>query len=92
MPRASLPKSHEAIRSLAESHRSLGEVIYAETVDLVELGKSLESMVQAVHETIKASGRTSVRLEAAELALDLKTTKSSLEAFVARASGEEFSS
>ena len=91
MPRASLPKSHEAIRSLAESHRSLGEVINAETVDLVELGKSLESIVQAVHDTFKASGRTSVRLEAAELVLDLKTTKSSLDAFVESASYQESS-
>ena len=92
MPRASLPKSHEAIRSLAESHRSLGAVIHAEPVDLVELGKGLEDLVQALHQTIKASGRTSVRLEAAELALDLKTTKSSLIAFIESASHQESSS
>ena len=81
MPRASLPNSHQAVHSLQEAYSSLGEVIEAKDVDLVDLGKTLERLVTQTRRVIEASGRTSIRLEVAELALDLKTPKQLLDTF-----------
>ena len=89
MPRASLPNKHEAVQSLQAAHSSLGAVLDADNVDLVNLGKALERLVAEARRVVEASGRTSIRLETAELALDLKTSKQLLEAFREAARGAE---
>ena len=81
MPRASLPNQHEAVLALRAVHNSLSTVLEADHVDLVELGKALECLVVETRRVIEASGRTSIRLETAELALNLRTPKRALEAF-----------
>ncbi len=82
MPRfvvASRGEHWDAVRaSLAELSRlaSGGEV------DLNDVGKGLSRLVIAVRAAFDDAGLPSVRLKAAVRALDLKTPKSALEAFV----------
>ena len=60
--------------------RSLVDLCEDEALDLVELGKALELLIQHANVVVEASGRTSIRW-AAEHALDLGTPKSQLELF-----------
>lgn len=89
MPRASIASSHEAVQALREAHHSLGETISAQEIDLVDLGKAVEILIRNSHATMKAAGRQSMRLAAAERSLSLKTSKSDLTAFLEATQSEE---
>ena len=66
MPRASLSTNHPAVVDLKSTASSLGELCEDEALDLVELGKALELLVQHANAVVQASGRTSIRFQAAE--------------------------
>lgn len=53
-----------------------------ETTNLVELGKAYAALAVAMQAVTAASGQTSARYDAAAKALDLKTPKSKLAAFL----------
>lgn len=61
----------------------LGELVGAEEVDLNRLGHALAALVAGVRAAFEVAALPSLRLAAAKKALDLKTRKSALEAFVA---------
>lgn len=67
------------IRRAAEE---LGELVRAEEVDMNRLGHALSALVVGARAAFEAAALPSLRLEAAKRALDLKTPKSALEAFV----------
>ena len=89
MPRASLSTKHPAVVDLKSTARSLGELCEDEALDLVKLGKALELLVQHANAVVQASGRTSIRFQAAEHALDLRTTKSQLDQFLSTATDKD---
>lgn len=54
----------------------------APSANLVALGKAYAALADAVLRVAEASGQTSARFAAVKKALDLKTPKSALEAFL----------
>lgn len=64
--------------------REIAALIEAEEVDLNRLGRALAALVAGTSAVFDAAALPSLRLEAAKKALDLKTAKSALEAFVGR--------
>ena len=89
MPRASLSTKQPAVVDLKSTARSLVELCEDEALDLVKLGKTLEQLVQHANAVVQASGRTSIRFQAAEHALDLRTPKSQLDQFLSPATDED---
>ena len=68
------------IRRAAEELRAL---VHADEVDLNRLGHALSALVAGGRAAFEAASLPSLRLAAAKKALDLRTRKGSLEAFVA---------
>lgn len=73
----------EAVRAaLSTSLDRARELVRADTVDGVELGKALAAITSAVRAVYVEAGVPSMRMAAAEKALDLRTKKTELETFV----------
>lgn len=71
----------ERLRERIDALRALTD---RPSVSLVELGKAYQALARAMLEVATASGQTSARFEAVVRALDLKTPKSALHAFLDR--------
>lgn len=61
----------------------LAALVQADEVDMNVLGHALGALVGAARDAFEAAALPSLRLEAARRALDLRTKKSKLEAFLA---------
>lgn len=72
----------EAFDALRAAHAAMGARLAGDAVHLVDLAKSYQAIAGAMAEVARASGRPSVRFEACVKALDLRTKKSALSAFV----------
>lgn len=57
-------------------------ILREDQVNLNDLGKALHAAMAAARETFRAAGLPSLRMDAAEKALDLRTARSALERFV----------
>lgn len=75
----------DALRAALARMSTLTE---APEASLVALGKAYAGLAEAVLAVAEASGQTSARFAAVKKALDLKTPKSALEAFLRAESGE----
>jgi hypothetical protein len=84
MPKMDVSTEGEAWDALRASADRLRELAGRPTVNLVDLGKAYQALAKAMLEATKASGQTSARFEAVVRALDLKTPKSALHAFLGR--------
>jgi hypothetical protein len=82
MPRYLLRTDAPAPQALRGALERAAGVLREDAVDLHELGKVLHAVMAAARETFRAAGLPSVRMDAAEKALDLRTGKSALERFV----------
>lgn len=60
----------------------LGALAARDHVNLLELGKAYAAIADAMLAAARAAGQTSLRFEVAAKALDLKTPKSALTAFL----------
>lgn len=67
---------------LREQCRLLVLLLEQSPLQLVDLGKRLETTIGAALRAVESQGISSLRLAAAAKALNLKTPKSSLEAFL----------
>lgn len=72
----------EAFEALRASHAAMGALLEQPRVNLVELAKAYQAIASAMVAIARASGRPSLRFDAVERALDLRTPKSALRAFV----------
>lgn len=70
--------------ALRASVAQLEALSSAESVHLVDLGKAFQALAQAMVTIANDAGRPSLRFEAVALALDLRTPKSALKAFLGR--------
>lgn len=70
--------------ALRDAIESLREVTERPAANLVDLGKAYQRLAAAMLEVATASGQTSARFEAVVRALDLRTPKSVLHAFLDR--------
>ena len=77
-----VPGESAAFDALREAHAKMGEQLTAPEVNLVSLAKAYQSLANAMAGMANASGRGSLRFEAVVRALDLRTPKSSLRAFM----------
>ncbi|GAB4217517.1 MAG: hypothetical protein OHK0013_45080 [Sandaracinaceae bacterium] len=82
MPRFVIRTEGPAPTALREALERAAEMLCADEVNLNELGRALHAVMAAAGETFRAAGLPSVRMDAAEKALDLRTAKSALERFV----------
>ncbi len=71
-----------AFDALRAAHARMGALLEAPSVNLVELAKAFSAIASAMVEVSRASGRTSQRFDAVARALDLRTPKSALRAFL----------
>ncbi|MFK7985560.1 MAG: hypothetical protein AB8I08_05975 [Sandaracinaceae bacterium] len=67
---------------LRDAVRRLSALSGADTVSLHELGKAYATLARSMLEVTAAAGQTSVRYRVIDKALDLRTKKSELMAFV----------
>ena len=67
---------------LRRAAAELGELVAREEVDMNALGHALSACVTHARAAFERAALPSLRLEAARRALDLKTPKSALEAFL----------
>jgi len=74
--------SGEALVELRGALERMSSMVRAEEVPLDELGKSLAAIAIATRAAFVASRVSSVRMDAVVKALDLRSKKSELEAFV----------
>ncbi|MCB9593673.1 MAG: hypothetical protein H6719_13150 [Sandaracinaceae bacterium] len=68
--------------ALREAHAKLGALIERPSVNLIELAKAFTAVASAMASIARDAGRPSLRFDAVERALDLRTPKSALRAFV----------
>jgi len=67
-----------------EAAQTLATMLGEKQVDLVDFGKAYAAFAMALCVASRAGGTSSMRFEAAALALDLRTKKSALEEFLQR--------
>ncbi|MGE0788427.1 MAG: hypothetical protein AB7S26_22320 [Sandaracinaceae bacterium] len=82
MARLRVSTETERFRLLDARLAALRALIAEPEVDLVELGKSFASLAAAIEAAATERGPSSVRFRAVTKALDLRTPRSLLEAFV----------
>jgi hypothetical protein len=82
MPRFVIPTDGPSPRALHAALERAASDLRGEELNLNDLGKTLHAVMAAARETFRSAGLPSVRLDAAEKALDLRTSKSALERFV----------
>jgi hypothetical protein len=74
----------EAWDALRAALARMTELAEAPSANLVALGKAYAALAAAVLRVAESSGQTSARFAAVKKALDLKTPRSALEAFLSR--------
>ena len=72
-----------AVGALRTELSAMRGLLEHDAVSLLDLGKAYAKVAEAMLAVALASERTSMRFEAAALALDLRTAKSRLRAFLA---------
>ena len=82
MPRFVIRTDGPAPRALHDALERAASALREDELNLNELGKVLHAVMAAARETFRSAALPSVRLDAAEKALDLRTSKSALERFV----------
>lgn len=82
-PRFVVRPDGEAWVALRRAVAELAELVGREEVDMNALGHTLSACVTSARAAFEQASLPSLRLEAASRALDLKTPKSALEAFIA---------
>ncbi len=74
--------SSEAFDALRAAHARMGALLASPRVGLIELAKAYQELALAMAEMARRSGRPSLRFDAIVRAMDLRTPKSALRAFV----------
>jgi hypothetical protein len=82
MPRFVIGTDGPGPAALRDALERAAGMLREEELNLNELGKALHAVMAAARETFRAAGLPSMRMDAAEKALDLRTAKSALERFV----------
>ncbi|HJL16354.1 MAG TPA: hypothetical protein RMH99_11900 [Sandaracinaceae bacterium LLY-WYZ-13_1] len=82
MPKMDVSTDGEAWDTLRDRLDRLRALADRPEVNLVDLGKAYQAVAGAMLEAARASGQSSARFEAVVRALDLKTPKSKLRAFL----------
>jgi hypothetical protein len=82
MPRFVIRTESPAPAALRDALERAAGMLREDEVNLNELGKALHAVMAAARETFRAAGLPSMRMDAAEKALDLRTAKSALERFM----------
>jgi hypothetical protein len=83
MPRLEADTQGDAWDHLRAALSRLDAIAASPRADLVALGKAYAALAEAMREVALAAGQSSARFDAAARALDLRTPKSAIEAFVA---------
>lgn len=83
MPKFLVRSDGEGWRALTIELDRAAAMVRRDEVNLNELGKSLAAVVGAARQVFVEAGLSSVRMDAAVKALDLRSKKSELERFVA---------
>lgn len=84
MSRPQLDTSTAAWKPVREAAETVAAMLGEDQVDLVDFGKAYAEFAMALCVASRAGGTSSMRFEAAALALDLRTKKSALEEFLQR--------
>jgi hypothetical protein len=72
----------QAPTALRDARERAAASLRADEVNLDELGKALRAVMAAARETLRAAGLASMRMDASQRALDLRTARSAPERFV----------